>query len=118
MMDPGKMMNQIKRNNHSRSAILNKLRQVSAPSGGRVRMKYFSEGPVFPKVNDLLSPFKDELEQWRGEVVLCDGVGVQMGCLKELKEKRGWSMLACLDPGLKERLNSYGIIRPRQNCRY
>ncbi|WP_291860218.1 LUD domain-containing protein [Marinilabilia sp.] len=102
-------MNQKKRNNHSRSAILNRLRQTSDSYRSGVKVKTAPDGLVFPKVCDLLANFRDELEQLGGEVVLCDGVGDQMGCFNQLKEKRGWSTFACIDSGLKELLNFYGI---------
>lgn len=109
MMHPKKMMNQIKRNNHSRSAILNSLRHspVFSPTGEKVET--VSEEAVFPKIHDLLSTFKSELESLGGEVVICADVNEQVDYLYQLKEKRGWSMIACLDPRLKELLDSYGI---------
>lgn len=109
MMHPKKMMSQIKRNNHSRRAILDSLRHSPVFLLNGEKVETVSEEAVFPKIHDLLSTFKSELESLGGEVVICADVNEQVDYLYQLKEKRGWSMIACLDPRLKELLDSYGI---------
>lgn len=104
-----KMMSQIKRNNHSRSAILNSLRHSPVFLQNGEKVGTVSEEAVFPKIQDLLSTFKSELESLGGEVAICAGVNEQVHYLNQLKEKRGWPIVGCLDPGLKELLDSFGI---------
>jgi L-lactate dehydrogenase complex protein LldG len=106
---PDKRMNQTTKNKNSRTAILNKLRQVAPPFfRDEDPVEKGGTGGVFPKIQDLLFSFQLELETLGGEVFLCGGSAVQMQKLADLQNERGWQTFTVSDPGIRNRLETFG----------
>lgn len=96
-------------NKTSRLKILSKLKETPGHNWTEEWLKNIEDGNTFPNIADLLSSFRNELAELKGELFLEKDHGALIEKLSDLIRERQWKQIVCSDECIFQNLSEKGI---------